>query len=73
MLRGCFSRAQARFAGFHLSIKVEFIMPKVNDLFLDTGDDFPSMYVSKVGGGKITLPDDLRGAWGVVLFYRSHW
>ena len=48
-------------------------MPKENRFFLDTGDDFPSLEIAKVGGGKITLPDDLRGSWGVVLFYRSHW
>ena len=48
-------------------------MPKVNRFFLDTGDDFPNLDIAKVGGGKISLPDDLRGSWGVVLFYRSHW
>ncbi len=48
-------------------------MPKANRFFLDTGDDFPSLEIAKVGGGKISLPDDLRGSWGVVLFYRSHW
>ena len=48
-------------------------MPKVNDLILDTGDPFPRIDIDKVGGGKIVLPDDLRGSWGVVLFYRSHW
>ncbi len=48
-------------------------MPNENRFFLDTGDDFPSLEIAKVGGGKITLPDDLRGSWGVVLFYRSHW
>ena len=48
-------------------------MPKVNRFFLDTGDDFPSLDIPKAGGGKITLPDDLLGSWGVVLFYRSHW
>ena len=48
-------------------------MPKVNRNFLDTGDDFPKLEISKAGGGKISLPDDLRGSWGVVIFYRSHW
>ncbi|MCY4384541.1 MAG: redoxin domain-containing protein [Nitrospinae bacterium] len=48
-------------------------MPKVNQYFLDTGDDFPNLEIPRVGGGKISLPDDLLGAWGVVLFYRSDW
>ena len=48
-------------------------MPKVNQFFLDTGDDFPNFEIPRVGGGIINLPDDLLGAWGVVLFYRSDW
>ena len=48
-------------------------MPKVNQLFLDTGDDFPSLEIPRAGGGRISLPDDLRSSWGVVIFYRSHW
>jgi hypothetical protein len=48
-------------------------MAKVNDFFLDTGDPFPRIEIDKVGGGKIILPDELGGSWGVVLFYRSHW
>ena len=26
-----------------------------------------------VGGGTVTLPDDLATQYGVVLFYRGHW
>ena len=48
-------------------------MPKENRNFLDTGDDFPKLEISKAGGGKISLPGDLLGSWGVVIFYRSHW
>jgi peroxiredoxin len=48
-------------------------MPKVNDLILDTGDLFPEIEIDKAGGGKIALPEYLKGSWGVVLFYRSHW
>jgi hypothetical protein len=29
--------------------------------------------MDQVGGGKISLPGDLAGSWGVVLFYRGHW
>ncbi len=48
-------------------------MTKVNDLILDTGDAFPRLEIEKVGGGRIVLPDELGGSWGVVLFYRSNW
>ncbi|MBI2177095.1 MAG: hypothetical protein HYU38_01930 [Candidatus Tectomicrobia bacterium] len=48
-------------------------MAKVNTKFLDTGDMFPRLEFPRVGGGRIVLPDDLKGSWGAVLLYRSHW
>ncbi|MDP6427131.1 MAG: hypothetical protein QGH73_04640 [Rhodospirillales bacterium] len=40
---------------------------------LNTGDSFPSMTVDLVGGGSFSIPNDLEGAYNVVLFYRGHW
>jgi len=40
---------------------------------LGPGDTFPSLTVSKSGGGQINLPGDLAGTFGVVLFYRGSW
>jgi peroxiredoxin len=40
---------------------------------LNPGDPFPRLTVPKIGGGAITLPDDLTGGFGVVLFYRGSW
>jgi peroxiredoxin len=37
------------------------------------GDPFPRFEVPKIGGGTILLPDDLAGAFGVVLFNRGSW
>ena len=48
-------------------------MAKANAKFLDTGDMFPRLEFNKVGGGKIVLPDDLKGSWGVIILYRAHW
>jgi peroxiredoxin len=48
-------------------------MPRMTDNILDGGDPFPSLELDKVGGGKVSLPGDLAGSWGVVLFYRGHW
>jgi hypothetical protein len=48
-------------------------MPRMTDAILDSGDVFPKMTFHKVGGGQLTLPDDLAGHWGVVLLYRGHW
>ena len=48
-------------------------MPRMTETILDTGDPFPATEFDKVGGGKLRLPDDLAGHWGVVLFYRGHW
>ena len=40
---------------------------------LDAGDRFPGMTLALVGGGKVSLPDDLASDYGVILFYRGHW
>ncbi len=40
---------------------------------LGNGDTFPSLRVAAVGGGTISLPSDLAGSYGVVLFYRGSW
>jgi len=40
---------------------------------LGNGDVFPSLQLAAVGGGTISLPDDLSGSYGVVLFYRGSW
>jgi peroxiredoxin len=40
---------------------------------LDNGQTFPTLSATSVGGGKVNLPGDLAGSWGVVLFYRGHW
>ena len=40
---------------------------------LHNGDSFPSISLPAVGGGRLSLPDDLAGGFGVVLFYRGSW
>ena len=40
---------------------------------LNTGDAFPSMTLNLVGGGTLTVPDDLDSRYKVILFYRGHW
>ena len=40
---------------------------------LRNGQPFPSLDVPAVGGGTISLPDDLAGSYGVVLIYRGSW
>jgi len=40
---------------------------------LHNGQLFPSLSVPAVGGGIISLPDDLAGSYGVVLIYRGSW
>ena len=40
---------------------------------LSPGDTFPALTVPRAGDGTITLPDDLAGGFGVVLFYRGSW
>ncbi len=40
---------------------------------LGNGDVFPALQLAAVGGGTISLPGDLAGSFGVVLFYRGSW
>ena len=40
---------------------------------LQNGDIFPALSIDSVGGGQISLPGDLAGAFGVVLIYRGSW
>ncbi|MFC4019028.1 redoxin domain-containing protein [Micromonospora sp. GCM10011542] len=40
---------------------------------LNNGQHFPKLQVPAVGGGSLSLPDDLAGGFGVVLIYRGSW
>jgi peroxiredoxin len=40
---------------------------------LQNGQQFPALSVPAVGGGIISLPDDLAGSYGIVLFNRGSW
>ena len=40
---------------------------------LDTGDPFPSMTFSLLGGRRLRVPDDFDHPFQVILFYRGHW
>jgi peroxiredoxin len=40
---------------------------------LENGQTFPHLEIPAVGGGTISLPGDLTGSYGVVLFYRGSW
>ena len=36
-------------------------------------DSFPSVELSLVGGGTLTIPDEVSSPYVIVLFYRGHW
>lgn len=40
---------------------------------LENGDRFPTLTADSTAGGSMTLPDDLKGRWALVTFYRGHW
>lgn len=40
---------------------------------LENGQIFPSLQLPLVGGGTLSLPEDLDGSFGVVLVYRGAW
>jgi peroxiredoxin len=42
-------------------------------IVLHNGELFPNLTIEAVGGGRIDLPADLAGSFGVVLLYRGSW
>ncbi len=40
---------------------------------LTTGDSFPTLNLTAVGGQKIVLPDDIDTEYAILLIYRGHW
>lgn len=40
---------------------------------LGPGDPFPKYTVSTAAGGRLNIPADLTGAYGVIIFYRGVW
>jgi len=40
---------------------------------LNLMDTFPSVELSLVGGGALTVPEEIATDYAIVLFYRGHW
>lgn len=53
---------------------VQFVQSRGNLMpFLSNGQRFPHLELPTVGGGTLSLPEDLAGSYGVVLIYRGSW
>ena len=42
-------------------------------MHLEQGKPFPRLGGTTSKGKTLNMPDDLRGKWAVLLFYRGHW
>jgi hypothetical protein len=51
----------------------EETMAQIKKRNLDTGDRFPELTLNFVERGSLTLPDEIKGSWTVLLIYRGHW
>lgn len=40
---------------------------------LNTGDAFPELTLTLIGGSPLQFPSGLDGRYRVALFYRGHW
>jgi len=40
---------------------------------LDSGEAFPDLRFSLLGGREMSTGHDLKGSWSVVLIYRGSW
>ena len=48
-------------------------MGRIGSAMLDTNDMFPKLDLQLVTGETLKLPEETRGGYGVILFYRGHW
>ena len=40
---------------------------------LENGDRFPTLTTPVLDGDSLKLPEDLKGRWSLLAFYRGHW
>jgi peroxiredoxin len=40
---------------------------------LENGERLPALSADALDGPRMTLPDDVRGTWSLLAFYRGHW
>ena len=40
---------------------------------LTNGQRFPTITAARIGGGEMSIPQDVAGSFAVILFYRGHW
>ncbi len=45
----------------------------MNMMRLENGVPFPTITTARVDGGEMTIPQDVKGKWTILLFYRGHW
>ena len=48
-------------------------MARASTQILDSSDTFPTLEISTVKHGRITVPKTFDNGWGVFLVYRAHW
>ena len=42
-------------------------------MHLENNQICPHITAKRVGGGEMSIPDDIQGQWTVLLFYRGDW
>lgn len=54
-------------------ILTPFMSIKETMIRLDSGDVFPTLQGTVVGGNSIALPEERKTEWTIILGYRAHW
>jgi hypothetical protein len=48
-------------------------MARAGERILDAGEELPLLAMDTVAHGRISVPSQFAGRWGVLLVYRAHW
>ena len=48
-------------------------MTRSGTQILDSGEAFPKLEISTVKHGRIVVPKNFDGGWGLFVLYRAHW
>jgi len=66
-------KKKIQYHGEMVAFREENVMAREKFGPLDSGEAFPDLRFSLLGGREMSTGHDLKGSWSVVLIYRGSW